>query len=238
MGLVFLVLLTGAPLSAAVVGIGNLQLSNSYGFQEVSFFNYTGIDQGCQVNGSPGEYPVCTGVDIASWALTITFTDPGGSLGNSLEVTFTGTDNIGPFDGMNPFTGGLSGTWQIPLSFGTVGEPPCPPCDYQITKIEFSGMLSAVDVPFELGQWVSFDPGDFSTYTIFNAQLPFDSVWTVPSTDYSNLDPAYDGAFLLDSNDVLVSDQLSPEPGSLFLMAAGLAAIGFMKRILNCRRPS
>jgi hypothetical protein len=226
-----------APLSAATVGIGLLQLSNAQGSQEVSFSNYTGIDPGCQMNGNAGEYPVCSAVDIASWALTITFTASGGYVNPSFNspLAFIGTEHIGPFDGTNPFIGGLSGTWEIPLNGVGGTEPDCPPCDYQITQIEFSGTLSAVDLPLKLGQWSTFDAGVPSTYTIFNAQSAFDSVWTVPSTVYSGIS---NPSFFSISNDVLVSDQPSsipsvPEPGGLFLMGAGVAAIISLKRSLN-----
>lgn len=242
-----------APVSAATVGIGTLQVLYNNGYQQVGFLNLTGSDQGCQNNGDPGEFPVCTGVNISSWTLQINFAAQGGyanSLFNSpLVFTSSGAgDSIGPFNGLAGFTGGSSGTWQIPLTnlagFYNNTEPACPPCDYQISSIEFSGTISAIDIPFKLGQTggaTPFNAGDPATYTVFNAQTTFDTIWNVPAGDYSSIsslpDPSFfaDFGFAASGADVLVSDQQQlppsvPEPGSILLLFAGVATIAFAKR--------
>jgi len=204
-------------LFADQVAIGQLALSYDNGFQDVSFFNFTGLGQGCQINGP--QYSVCNGVTIESWSMTIDFTnenlsDPAPSYDNTLTspLTFTSglSDTIGPYDGTNPYLGGSSGTWQIPLNFGNSDEPSCPPtCDYQITQVTFSGVISAVDTPFRLGMSGTYDASNPSTYTVFNAQQNFSVIWNVPSGDYSSLILPQ---FLYDTTDVFVSDQAAPPP--------------------------
>jgi hypothetical protein len=204
-------------LFADQVAIGQLALSYDNGFQDVSFFNFTGLGQGCQVNGA--QYSVCNGVTIQSWTMTIDFTnenpsDPTPSYDNTLgpSLTFTSSlsDTIGPYDGVNTYLGGSSGTWQIPLSFGNPDEPLCgPTCDYQITQVTFSGIISAVDTPFRLGNSGTYDAGNPSTYTAFNAQQTFSAIWNVSGADYSGLILPQ---FLYDTTDVFVSDQAAPPP--------------------------
>ncbi len=249
-----LVLAAAGSVAADEVAIGQLNLTNlnSTGYQAVSFYDFTGLDSGCQ-NGL-GTFQVCNGVTITNWALTIAFSNqaPGnaspsyGLFTSPLTETWTGSaDDIGPYDpSVNNgygFTGGLSGTWEIPLNFGNSDEPPCPAadssspsCDYQITQVQFSGTISAVDTPFELGLSAAnggnFDPSDPSTYTIFTPVSTFDAVWNVPQDDYYSptlTDPLYFGD--PSGFDVMVSDQASPstvpEPSGFMLMGTIFTAL-------------
>jgi hypothetical protein len=249
---VALVLAAAGLLAADEVPIGQLNLTNlnSTGYQAVSFYNFTGPDFGCQEG--IGLFPVCNGVTITNWTLTVTFTNesPGnaspsyGLFSSPLVETWTSpADDIGPYDpSLNNgygFTGGLSGTWEIPLNFGgNPDEPPCPAsdtslpsCDYQITQVQFSGTISAVDTPFKLGLSVgnggNFDASDPSTYTIFTPVSTFSAVWNVSQDDYySNLsDPLFFGD--PSGFNVMVSDQGTPssvpEPGALGLTGMILA---------------
>jgi hypothetical protein len=231
--LVTFALLPGGSLFAGSVAIGQLQLGENNGYQTISFFNNTGGSAGCGVGGS--EYLSCTGVDITSWSLTLTFvnenpSDPGASYVNTLTspIMFSSGlgDVIGPFDGNNPYIGGLSGTWEIPLSFGNTDEPDCgPTCDYQLTEVDFSGTIDTSDLPMRLYNGQIYDGSDPSTYTIFNAAGTFSAGWTISPDDYATL---ADPAFLSDQTDVLISDQApassTPEPSTRFLILAGCLA--------------
>lgn len=248
-----LVLAAAGSLAADEVGIGQLNLTNlnSTGYQAVTFYDLTGPDAGCQEGLGP--FSVCNGVTITNWTLTVTFTNEApGNASPSYGLFFTSplvetwtspADDIGPYDpSVNNgygFTGGLSGTWEIPLNFGgNPDEPPCPAadistpsCDYQITQVQLSGTISAVDTPFKLGLSVGnggdFDASDPSTYTIFTPVSTFNAIWNVPQSDYySDLsDPLFFGD--PSGFNVMVSDQAQastvPEPGSLGLTSMILA---------------
>jgi hypothetical protein len=255
-GILIFTLVAACPLFADLEAIGNLNLTNlnSTGYQAVSFYNLTGTDQGCQ--GATSEYPVCTGVTITDWSLTITFTNENpldtspsyGLFTSPLTFSWTGSaDDIGPYDPTvnngYGFTGGLSGTWEIPLNFGNSDEPACPAsdtsspsCDYQITQIEFSGAISPVDTPLELGLTGVYNGSDPSTYTVFNPALTFDEIWNVPAADYySPGDPTFFGDPT--GFDVLISDQTSvPEPYGLLLMATVLLAIACVRSFSRSRQ--
>lgn len=252
-----LVLAAAGSLAADEAPIGLLNLTYSTGFQEVTFDNFTGVDYGCQGLGS---FSVCNGVTITNWTLTISFINENPGDPNPSYPTFTSplvknwtgaADDIGHYDPSlnfgSGFTGGLSGTWEIPLSFGNSDEPPClaadtssPSCDYQITQVEFSGTISAVDTPFKLGLAGTYDGGNPATYTIFTPVSTFDAVWNVPQADYycpqnsqdCNPDPSYFG----DPNGftVTVSDQAVnatvPEPGAFALTGSILVAVLWKKR--------
>ena len=253
-----LVLAAAGSVAADEVAIGQLNLTNlnSTGYQAVTFSDFTGLDSGCQ-NGL-GTFQVCNGLTITNWALTIAFTNqaPGnaspsyGLFTSPLVETWTGSaDDIGPYDpSVNNgygFTGGLSGTWEIPLNFGNPDEPPCPAagssgpsCDYQITQVQFSGTISAVDTPFELGLSAAnggnFDTSDPSSYTIFTPVSTFNAVWNVPQDDYYSptlTDPLYFGD--PSGFNVMVSDQASPstvpEPSG-FILTGTIFAVFFWKR--------
>lgn len=213
------------------VAIGSLQLGYVNGYQQASFYNLTGPGLGCD----GVEYEVCNGITIDSWALTLTFTAEGdtdpATDGFVSPLTFSSqspADEIGPYGGVAPYTGGASGTWQIPLYVGNPGEPACPPCDYQLTQVEFSGTIDPLDLPLTVGS-----PGNTST---FAAQPTFDSIWAVPPIDYTGLtNPEFFG----DAVDVLVSPASSvasiPEPASLPLLGGELLfVIGLLK--LLCSR--
>src|SRR5689334_2614423 len=74
-GMMAAALAAAVSLEAATVPIGQLNVSNlnSTGYQAVSFYNLTGIDQGCQ--DTLTQYTVCTGVTVTDWLLTLTFTN-------------------------------------------------------------------------------------------------------------------------------------------------------------------
>jgi hypothetical protein len=262
-GLFVIALTAAGPLSADPAAIGMLGLTNlnGTGFQAVTFMNFTGVDQGCQVNGS--DFSVCTGVTVTNWTLTLTFTNqnpanPSPSYGSyTSPLVFnwqSSADDIGIYDpspSVNNgygFTGGASGTWQIPLHFGgqsNTDEPPCPAadtsepsCDYQITQVEFSGEIAAVDSPFQLGQAAAaggnYDPSDPSTYAIFAPQLTFDTIWNVPQSDYYNM-PFSDPQLFGDGVEVLADQAQAttatvPEPGTLWLFGAVLVGVAFRRK--------
>ncbi len=224
-------MLSQGLLPAGTVAIGQLQLGDNDGYQTISFFNNTGASAGCGIGGS--EYLACTSVDITSWTLTVDFTnenlgDPDPSYPNNLSspLVFTGGsgDTITPFDGTTPFTGGVSGTWQIPLSFENSDEPDCgPTCDYQITEIDFSGNIDPSDLPIRLYSGQTYDGSDPSTYTTFNAASSFSFTWLVPASDYTALS---DPAFFSDAADVLIGDEsATPEPSTYLLVVAALLAL-------------
>src|ERR1019366_1855483 len=72
-----LALLAAGSLPAATVAIGQFQLTNANGFQELTFYNKTGVGNG----GCDGaNYEVCNGVTIQSWTLTVTYTNTGSSV--------------------------------------------------------------------------------------------------------------------------------------------------------------
>ena len=235
------------------VAIGQLALEadanitgSPTGLQDVLFYNNTGSGAGCQ--GNAGEFPVCNGVEITNWDLTITFANTGDptnllappNLLTPPSLTFSDSVGIGPYNG-TPFMGGTGLTdlsWQLPLD---VNSSSCPPCDYQISQIEFSGTISP-------GLLYTGSNPNTSNDTSFNALPTFDTVWTVPdySSNIAGLPPDAGGLPILDYfgnsqfdpiiDDVLVSGQAAsvPEPDSVLLllfMAGTLAgAIGFMKR--------
>jgi len=234
----FSLILAQGSLLAQSVAIGQLQLSDNSGYQSISFFNNTGPSAGCGIGGS--EYLACTGIDITSWVLTVDFTnenpnDPSPSypsnLSSPLVFSSASGETIGPFDGSNPYTGGASGTWQLPLNFDNLDEPDCgPTCDYQIAEIDFSGTLAPSDLPLRLYNGQTYDGDDPGTYTIFSADTSFTSSWIVPASDYSSLS---DPAFLSDAADVLLTDDdmSSPEPSTYALIAvAMLSFFPFVRR--------
>jgi len=236
-----LALLASGSLLASPVAIGDLSLQYNAGYQEVTFTNLTGDTEGCGVWGS--DYSVCSEVDITSWQLVVTFAAQGGysDATPASPWTLNGTDTIGPYDGSNPYVGGVSTPdWLIPLSGVGVGEPACPPCDFQISQVVFSGTISPASLPFRLGDSSTYVGTDPSTYTPFNAQSTFSATWLVSPDIYSlssGLEFGLPGWFPNDSGiEVTVGEQQAPppsgvpEPGSLLLMAAGLAAAGFLKR--------
>lgn len=229
----------GVQLPGETLAIGQLQLGESDGYQTISFFNNTGPGSGCGAGGS--EYLACTGIDITNWTLSITFTnqnsdDPSPSYNNSVSsplVFSSGTDDtIGPFDGTNAYTGGSSGTWQIPLNFGNADEPACgPTCDYQISQITFSGTIDPSDLPIRLYNGQTYNGSNPSTYTVFNAQSSFSLTWNISPADYADL---ADPAFLSDQTDVVISDQApaptAPELSTNVLLLVGLLVLASFRR--------
>ena len=237
-----LALISVGSLAAANVAIGQMQLTYGGGFQQLLFNNMTDTVTGCQEGVS--QYTVCSGANIESWTLTLTFTNenPGnaspsyGLYSSPLVITSGPSENIAP--GVSGYSG-ISTTWQIPLDFQGADDLACPPCDYQLTKVEFSGTLSATDLPLKLGNSATYNGADSSTYTTFSppATSPtFDDTWLIPPSDYTSLDPTFAGQLLFDQTDITVSDQPLttpgvPEPGTVLLVSAGLAAaIGYRKR--------
>lgn len=233
--------LMGAGASqAGTVAIGAIGLSYSGGNQELAFYNLTGSTTGCQAFGP--QYGVCNGITIDSWTLTLTFTSAANTdpitdtLVSPLTISSQGnTNEIPPFDGSTPYTGGAV-TWQIPLIYGDPGEPACPPCDYELTQVEFAGTIDAGSLPLYVGS--DLNTGLGTTDTSFNALPAFDDiiVWQNGlSADYSGI-PSTTPQGLLDFGDVLVTDQLpsssgTPEPGSLLLMGGGILAVLLLKRL-------
>ena len=245
-GILPIVMFAVAELAHAdTVAIGQLTLSYDNGYQDISFFNLTGAGQGCQIDGL--QYSVCNGIAVSNWTLTITATnenppssDPSASYNNNLssQITFTGgpSDVITPYDGINPYIGGSSGTWQIPLNFDNSDEPLCPPtCDYQITQVTFSGTISAADLPLELGNSTSYNGSDPSTYTSFDAEQTFSSTWDVSSDDDYSIASLPVPQLLYDSADVLVSNQAPvssvPEPGEIGILTALFLVLAAFKLI-------
>jgi uncharacterized repeat protein (TIGR01451 family) len=198
-----LALLAAGSMPAATVAVGQLQLIDNNGYQALTFYNKTGAGNG----GCDGvEYQVCNGVTIQSWTLTITYTNTGNSTPRIAPppspATFTSTaaDTIPPYNGSGPgYTGSpTTGTWEIPLTGIGGTEPACPPCDYQIAKIEFSGTFNSANIPFTIGS-----PGNQSE---FGANPSFDTVWTAPASLYGNsLNSQFFGAQF----DVMATDRQS-----------------------------
>jgi len=195
-----LALLAAGSLPAATVAIGQLQLTNRNGFQALTFYNFTGTGNG----GCDGvHYQVCNGVTVQTWTLKLTYTNTGNSAPTNAPppstVTFSSgsTNPIAPYSGSGPgYTGALTGTWEIPLTGVGGTEPACPPCDYQLTQVEFSGTFNSANIPFTIGT--------ASNQSEFGANPTFDTVWAIPSSDYpSNLNPAFFG----DQHDVTATDQ-------------------------------
>ena len=176
-----LALLAAGSLPAATVAIGQLQLTNSNGYQALTFYNFTGVGNG----GCDGvEYEVCNGITIRSWSVTLTYTNTGNSNPTNApppsKVTFTSgaSDAIAPYSVSGAgYTGSLSGTWEIPLTGAGGTEPACPPCDYQLTQVELSGTIDPANLPFTVGS-----PGSTSQ---FGANPNFDTIWAVQSSDSS-----------------------------------------------------
>jgi len=196
-----LALLAAGTLPAATVAIGQLQLTNKNGYQALTFYNKTGVGNG----GCDGvNYEVCNGVTIQSWTLKVTYANSGSSSPTitppASPATFTsgGSDAIPPYSGSGPgYTGSpTTGTWEIPLTGIGGTEPACPPCDYQITKIEFSGTFNSANIPFVIGS-----PGSQSE---FGANPTFDTVWTVPAADYG---ATLNAQFFGDQYDITATDQ-------------------------------
>jgi hypothetical protein len=196
-----LALLAAGSLPAATVAIGQLQLTNANGYQLLTFYNKTGVGNG----GCDGvEYEVCNGVTIQSWTLTITYANSGNSTPNvvpgasPLKFTSTASDAIAPYSGSGAgYTGSPStGTWEIPLTGIGGTEPACPPCDYQITQVQFSGTFNSANIPFVIGS-----PGNQSE---FGANPTFSTTWTAPASLYgASLNSAFFGAQF----DVTATDQ-------------------------------
>jgi hypothetical protein len=245
MRVITLALIVASSLSATEVAIGQLNLmaqSNPgyTGDQIITFSNNTDTVFGCNAI-----YEVCSGLDVTSWNLTVTFTDEsagnpsatyswGGPYTSPLVIPGPGAD-IAP--GVQGYSGSTT-TWVLPLSFENSDptEPLCPPCDYQITQIEFSGTLSAIDIPAKLYNGSTYNAGDPSTYTTFTPQVTFDDTWVLPTnpTDYDGItDPEFfndpTGFNVLVSDQPVVSSSV-PEPATLVLIGAGLAVFGSWKR--------
>ena len=200
-----LVLFGSSLLPAASVAIGQLQVTNVKGYQLITFYNFTGQGNG----GCDGAvYRVCNGVTIDSWTLTLRYANSGNSNPTKAPpnstVTFTSgaTDAIPPYGGSGPgYVGSLAKTWEIPLTGVGGTEPACPPCDYQLTKIEFSGKINANNLPLLVGS-----PGSTSQ---LGANSNFAAVWTVQSSDSTA--PGYvnygNPQLLGGQYDVFVTDQ-------------------------------
>ena len=192
---------------AASVAIGQLQLTNAHGYQSITLYNLIGQGNG----GCDGAlYRVCNGIAIRSWTLTLSYSNPGNSSPTSAPpgstLTFTGgsSDVIGPYSGSGDgYNGSRAGAWEIPLAGVGGFEPPCPPCDYQLTRIEFSGAIDSAGLPLSVGA-----PGNASQ---FGASPNFDAVWLVQSNDPSQ--PGYvdygNPGFFGGLYDVVVTDQSS-----------------------------
>jgi hypothetical protein len=176
---------------------------------------------------------------VDNWTLTLTFSSEGDT--DPVTDTFTSpwsfsslspADDIGPYGSapaFTPFTGGASGTWQIPLSVGNAGEPSCPACDYELTQVEFSGTLSTGQL------YLGADPNNLNNDGLFNANPNFDAIWSIAATDYTGLtNPLFFG----DSTDVFVSPASIvasvPEPASLPLLGGELLfVIGLLKLLYS-----
>ena len=202
-----LVLAGAASMTAASVPIGQLQITNSGGYQLLTFYNLTGQGNG----GCDGAvYRVCNGITIRSWTLTLTYANPGNSNpGNAppaSSVTFTSgpSDAIGPYLGSGSgYTGSRSATWELPLTGVGGTEPACPPCDYQLTNIDFSGTIDSSGLPLSIGS-----PGSVSQ---FGAKQAFQAEWVAQSADPSQ--PGYldygNPQFFGGTYDVVVTDEAS-----------------------------
>jgi hypothetical protein len=196
-----LALLAAGSLPAATVAIGQLQLINANGYQLLTFYNRTGVGNG----GCDGvEYKVCNGVTIQSWTLTVTYANTGNSTpsvapgASPLTFTSAGPDAIAPYSGSGPGYAGSpsTGTWEIPLTGIGGTEPACPPCDYQITQVRFSGTFNSANIPFVVGS-----P---SSQSEFGANPTFSTTWTAPASLYgATLNPSFFGSQF----DVTATDQ-------------------------------
>jgi hypothetical protein len=195
-----LALLAAASLPAATVAIGQLQLTNANGYQALTFYNFTGVGNG----GCDGaHYEVCNGVTIQTWTLKLTYTNTGASVptnaapGSTVTFSSGSTNPIAPYGGSGPgYAGTLAATWEIPLTGVGGTEPACPPCDYQLTQVEFSGTFNSANIPFTIGS--------ASSQSQFGANPTFDTVWSIPAADYgANLNPQFFG----DQVDITATDQ-------------------------------
>jgi hypothetical protein len=219
----FVILLSSLPAFADSISVGFLSIlsdSPTPGDQELTVSNLTGPGN-CSSFGPP--YSACSNLDFTNWTLTVNYTSTyynGSGPAEPTPFVYTSATNGGditPSSANNVFDFDLCG-----------GATSCASPITTITSVEFSGQISPAS-------FCLYDPSvlgcNESNPVTFFANPNFDMVWNGNSPTGS---PYVDesSVFSAQSPDIVVTDQtvnLTPEPGSFFLLTALLPFAWFAR---------
>jgi hypothetical protein len=192
----------------------------------------TGLPNGCGQLYAGSPYNVCNSLDISTWNLQVDFTANVEGLPSS-PLTFNSIGSVGPTDALfdNPAQVGN-------LSFDLVNLSCSPTCDAYISKIILTGTLDTSTLQLYNG----LVGGPYIVDSLSSAS--FSTTWNINPADYTAPTIGANATGnIYDSTDIIITNTQgppppppdTPEPGSVWLLVAGVIGIGFLKRTMFAR---